>query len=160
MELARRLGLTVVGVGLPGHFVVRHEPANGESRIIDVFEGGKFLTREDAEQRVKEMTGTELKPAMLKAVSKKAIVVRMLTNLVGVARRESDTAAALRYTECIVALEPDSARDRAARMALRAELGQREAALEDLDWLLEHPSEEIDAEKLRAFRRFLTRPDK
>lgn len=26
MELARRLGLQVVGVGLPGHFVVRHEP--------------------------------------------------------------------------------------------------------------------------------------
>ena len=30
MELGRRLGLKVVGVPLPGHFVVRHEPAEGE----------------------------------------------------------------------------------------------------------------------------------
>src|SRR6476660_24453 len=43
IELASRLGLKVEGVGLPAHFVVRHVPADGEPRLIDVFEGAKPL---------------------------------------------------------------------------------------------------------------------
>src|SRR5262249_6216488 len=39
LELARRLDLQVVGVALPGHFVVRHEPEGGASQLIDVYEG-------------------------------------------------------------------------------------------------------------------------
>ena len=38
MEMARRLGLKVVGVGLPGHFVVRFEPKMGETQLLDPFE--------------------------------------------------------------------------------------------------------------------------
>src|SRR5439155_15896249 len=34
MELARRIGLKVVGVSLPGHFVVKHE-----DQLLDVYEG-------------------------------------------------------------------------------------------------------------------------
>ncbi len=35
IELARRLEAAVVGLGLPGHFMVRHEPAKGKRQIID-----------------------------------------------------------------------------------------------------------------------------
>jgi len=45
MELGRRLGLKLVGVGLPGHFVVRHLPAQGEPQLLDVYEGGKAMSR-------------------------------------------------------------------------------------------------------------------
>src|SRR5205814_5384115 len=48
-ELARRVGLKVVGVALPGHFVVKHVPAKGDEQLIDVFEGGVPLSRADAE---------------------------------------------------------------------------------------------------------------
>ena len=41
MDLARRLGVTVDGVGLPGHFVMRHVPKKGEGKFIDVYEGGE-----------------------------------------------------------------------------------------------------------------------
>ena len=44
IELARRIGLKVEGVGLPGHFVVRHVPAEGEPQLIDVYDGAN--TRE------------------------------------------------------------------------------------------------------------------
>src|SRR5204862_4517779 len=49
IELAQRLGLKIEGVGLPAHFVVRHVPANGEPQLIDVFEGAKPLSRDEAE---------------------------------------------------------------------------------------------------------------
>ena len=45
LTLARRIGLNVVGVSLPGHFVVKHVPAQGEAQLIDVFEGGVPLSR-------------------------------------------------------------------------------------------------------------------
>ncbi|MGH7202237.1 MAG: transglutaminase family protein, partial [Planctomycetaceae bacterium] len=53
VELAARLGLKVVGVPLPGHFVVRHEPAEGEGVLIDVFDRGRRLTVEDAAEKVR-----------------------------------------------------------------------------------------------------------
>ena len=51
MNLAKRLGLRVEGVGLPGHFVVRYSPAHGESRLIDVFEGGQLVRAADEAAR-------------------------------------------------------------------------------------------------------------
>src|SRR5262249_53533875 len=48
IEMARRLKVNVVGVALPGHFVVRHEPAKGVTQIIDVYDGGTFLTEAEA----------------------------------------------------------------------------------------------------------------
>ena len=53
MEVAKRLGLKVVGVGFPGHFMVRHIPAKGEAKLIDVYDGGKEMARADAEKRVR-----------------------------------------------------------------------------------------------------------
>ena len=50
IEIARRLKLNVVGVPLPGHFVVRHEPNGGAAQIVDVFQG-KVLSRAKAVRR-------------------------------------------------------------------------------------------------------------
>jgi regulator of sirC expression with transglutaminase-like and TPR domain len=52
IEIARRLKLNVVGVPLPGHFVVRHEPPGGPPQIIDVFDG-KLMSRAEAEKKSK-----------------------------------------------------------------------------------------------------------
>ena len=88
MELGRRLGVAIEGVGLPGHFVVRHVPASGEARLIDVFEGGTALTRDEVAAKVQSITGEPLKEAHLLPVSPRAIIQRVLRNLLGVARGE------------------------------------------------------------------------
>ena len=45
MEMGRRLGLDIEGVGLPGHFVVRVNSTDEKGQLIDVFEGGKNAER-------------------------------------------------------------------------------------------------------------------
>ena len=40
LHVASKLGLKAEGVGLPGHFVVRHVPAKGKAVLLDVYEGG------------------------------------------------------------------------------------------------------------------------
>jgi regulator of sirC expression with transglutaminase-like and TPR domain len=155
MELARRLGLRVEGVGLPGHFVVRHVPRKGAAQLIDVYEGGVPLSKAEAAKKVRALTGRPLEEAHLAAVPKKAIVVRMLHNLLRVAQDERDAAGALRYADAILALTPDAAEERGMRAGLRYQAGDRQGALEDVEWLLEHKPEGIDLDRVRQMKRFL-----
>ena len=56
MAVAARAGLTVHGVGLPGHFVVK--AVAGEQEVIfDPFHGGQVLSPCDCEQLVQQVTG-------------------------------------------------------------------------------------------------------
>jgi serine protease Do len=160
IELARRLGVRLEGVGLPGHFVVRHVPAKGEPRMIDVYEGGQTLSLEDAAKKVAEITGRRMRDEYLATVRKRAIVVRMLHNLLNLAQEEKDQDGMLRYLNAILAADPEAAAERGMRAALRFQAGDRAAALQDVDWLLEHQPEGLDVERLREFRRQMTRPEK
>ena len=159
MELARRLDLNVVGVGLPAHFVVRHEPREGKQQLIDVFDGGAFLSRDEADKLVQELTGQSLEERFLAAYTKRQIIRRVLQNLIGVAQRADDREAMLGYTEAVVAIAPDDIQGRGLRAVMRFQTGRRAAAVADLDWILEKNPEGIDLDELRAMRdHFATAP--
>src|SRR5262249_36919549 len=91
IELGRRIGLRLFGVGLPGHFVVK----TADGQLIDVYEEGKLLSREDADKKVQGITGRPLKDEHLESADKKVIIVRMLHNLLNIARGERDDTAML-----------------------------------------------------------------
>jgi regulator of sirC expression with transglutaminase-like and TPR domain len=160
MELARRIGLKVVGISLPGHFVVQHVPAQGEPQLLDVFEGGQPLTREEAEQKVRAITGRPLREEHLHPVTKRAIVLRMLHNLLGVARGDGDARSMLRYLDILLALSADAAPERWLRGVLRFRTGDRPGALEDVEWLLEHRPAGVNHDEVLELRRLLTRPER
>lgn len=159
MELARRLGVNVVGIGLPGHFVVAHKPAAGDPRLIDVFEDAAEVSRPEAENRIRASLGPELTDAELagffEPVAKRAIVVRMLQNLLSVSR--SDPAAMHRYLNAMLAVSPDQAQYHLMRAVVRYQLKQRDRALEDVRWILEHEPAGIDLEQVRALQAELDR---
>jgi regulator of sirC expression with transglutaminase-like and TPR domain len=157
MELARRLGVQVVGVGLPGHFVVKHVPAKGEPQLFDVYDGARPLSRDEASKLVEGFTGEPLRDEQLAAVSKKAILVRMLHNLLRFPREERDARGMLRYLDTILTIAPDAAGERWMRALLRNDGGDKEGAKADVTWLLEHRPSELDLEKVEEFRRFLER---
>jgi serine protease Do len=152
MELARRLGLNVVGIGLPGHFVVAWQPAEGEKQLIDVFERGQRLSREQAQSRVLGATGQPLDDEQLKPVDKRAILVRMLRNLQSLAGRGRDLPALLRYLDAILTITPDSADDRMYRAFYRYQNGHAHRALDDVDWLLTHEPPGIDLDRVGQLR--------
>ena len=152
VELARRLGLNVVGIGLPGHFVVAWQPAEGEQQLIDVFERGQRLTREQAQARVLGATGQPLDDEQLKPVEKRAWLVRMLRNLQSLAGRGRDMPAMLRYLDAVLTITPDSAEDRMYRAFYRYQSGHGRLALDDIDWLLSHEPAGIDLERVGQLR--------
>jgi regulator of sirC expression with transglutaminase-like and TPR domain len=156
LELAERLKLPVQGVGLPGHFVVRYLPADGEAQLIDVFNGGETLTIEQARQLSLNLGGAALSDADLTGMDKRSIVLRMVRNLHGVAQQQRDIEALLRYAEAMVAIAPDDPQLRGMRAMVRAEAGRKQAAIADLDWLLAAAPEGIDLELIRKLKRRLS----
>lgn len=157
MELGRRLDLNIQGVGLPGHFVVKYVPAEGDDQLIDPFESGKRLTRSDAARLVHNATGGPLEDDHLRGVTKQEILSRMLTNLDGLAESHNDKPARLRYLEARITLEPEAFQLRGMRAVLHAELGRRDAALADLDWILKAEPPGLDLDQVRRMREFIER---
>jgi regulator of sirC expression with transglutaminase-like and TPR domain len=149
MELARRLGLEVRGVGFPGHFLVRHDPAGGEPQWLDVFDRAKPLSRDDLAQLARRSGDRPLTDAQLAVVGPRAILIRMLRNLENLAEREREPEDMLRYLDAILVVEPGSVRDRVLRMATAHRVGRRETALADARWLLEHGPEDVELDQVR-----------
>jgi regulator of sirC expression with transglutaminase-like and TPR domain len=93
VEIGRRCGLRLEGVGMPGHFLVR-DPA-APDLLIDAFDGGRRLGHADCERLLQTVTGThtELTQAMLAATGRRAILGRMLANLDRSFERRGDSKA-------------------------------------------------------------------
>jgi serine protease Do len=156
IELAHRIGLkTVEGVGLPGHFVVEHFPKEGQAQLIDVFDGGKTLSREDANEMARAYTGAPLRQDQLQPATKREIILRMLRNLLGIAQNNEPAADSLRYLDLIVALAPDPGKDRLHRARIRLQSGDRVGAKQDFKWLIEHEPDWVDLEQIGEIYRSL-----
>ena len=78
IEVGRRAGLSVQGVGLPGHFLVF-----AEGQLVDPFHGGEAIGADEAASLVAQAIGgpPRLNPDWLEPVSETDIVERMLRNL-------------------------------------------------------------------------------
>ena len=83
IEVARRLGIPVHGVGMPGHFLVQE--ADSDGRWLDAFHGGALLQYEDCARIVDRIyRGTRrLVPSDLTPTPARAILARILANLEG-----------------------------------------------------------------------------
>ncbi len=153
IALAERLHLKVVGVGLPGHFVVRYEPsAAGEPpQLIDPFEKGLRLTTAEAEQRLLR-EGIVSTPQLFESQSTSKIIQRMLMNLLNLAEAERKDQDVLRYLEILAELAPEEIEYRAKRLEIRARTGRVNQALEDVDWFIENRPEGALLERLQQLR--------
>lgn len=154
MELAQRLGVAIEGIPVPGHFLVRRvdaeRPESGD--FIDVFEGGKRLTRTDVLRKAAEVVGERDAESSLHPATKRQMLQRMLANLAGNAEREKDAEALLRYYDAMVALDPQTAKTRFDRARLRFQTGRNEQAIAELEWFLENRQPSVSEEGIRAIQ--------
>lgn len=103
MLVGKRAGIDVVGVGLPGHFVV-----GVEGKIVDAFQGGTFLSLEQCrEVAARALPGRPFDNAWLSPASVQNMSERVLRNLANAHRQANDTFGAYRAVRLLARLAPD-----------------------------------------------------
>ena len=108
IEIGRRAGLRMEGIGLPGHFVVRAAGAQWQV-LLDPFNRGAELSRHDCEQLLLQTfgSGTPLLPQYLEPVGNRTFLQRMLTNLQVIYMQEQKWERALRVIQNGFSLKPE-----------------------------------------------------
>lgn len=150
MAVGSRAGLSIVGVGLPGHFVAK--AIEGEAEVLfDPFHGGRLLAPPDCERLVAKAAGTPFvaNRQSLGAVPLAHIVQRMLTNLKGVHLGSGDFVRAVRVMERLRQLCPLDVVQRRDLGAVLARIGRPGEAIDHLTAYLEAAPAGPDAESVR-----------
>ena len=158
LELARQLGLKEVeGIPLPGRFMVGfREDAAEEFSFLDVYDGGKELSLEQASALVSE-DGVVSKKSRMPATNRD-IILRMIRNLLGpLLETRSPAREALPYLDLLLAIDPEAARERVSRAMLRERAGDRRGARADVGWLREHLPEGSREEQREMLEQWLER---
>ena len=132
IEISRRLGLDVRGVGLPGHFIAALYHDSGVI-FIDPFNGGEIRTRDDCLEIVRTYTsGAEISDVhWLKPVTNSEILARMLRNLKPIYARQGDDVMMFKMIHWILTLQPGAPAELAERALLYEAMGNPDRAIAD-----------------------------
>lgn len=104
--VARRLELPVYGIGMPGHFLVQYE--SGRYKVfVDCFNAGALLTERDC-ARFLMQAGYGFDERYLQKSSARAILIRILKNLLPIYHKLDETIKAARMTRFIEILDRDA----------------------------------------------------
>jgi regulator of sirC expression with transglutaminase-like and TPR domain len=152
MEVGRRLGLKLLGVGMPGHFLLQHAGSDPPT-WVDPFAGGKLLDREACEERFHLVNGasTPFLESYLEPIGSRAILARMLANLKAIYATRGNLEAlawvfALRLA--IPGVPPLERRDLARVLGSTGQFDKAAEALEELAETLPAQAESLLTEAL------------
>ncbi len=158
LEVAARLGIPLEGVGFPGHFLVR--PAGTRGPLLDPFFDGRPVDERELLSRYRAFRGADVAalPAdALEPADTRAILARMLRNLVRIYLGQKDHERALVAVDLVLVLAPRSADELRLRALLLEHLQCFGAALEDFRRYLEVAPDAPDATQIRERITRLTR---
>jgi len=150
LEVARRAGLALHGVGVPGHFLAKYVSASGAEVFLDAFNGGEMLSADECAARFRARSGgRELERRWLEAVGARQILVRMLHNLRRIYAERKDDVHAYWVLDRILLLSPAHLGALRDRGLAAARLGGAGAARRDLESYLARSPEASDADEVR-----------
>lgn len=154
LQVARRIDFPMVGVGMPGHFLIRPDIADMDI-FVDAFHGGNVMFTQDCQDKLSQIyqQSVTIKPEHLVAVSNRQLLGRILSNLKYVYLNQQELEKALAAVERILLLSPDAISEIRDRGLLSYQLGRfTQAALDLESYLIELPN----AQDAVVIRRLLT----
>ncbi len=136
LEVGWRLGLPVQGVGMPGHFLIKHPGESGDPAqdlYCDPFHKGQLLTAGDCRDLLENRLGLSVafRPEYLAATERRSILYRMLNNLKAMYLRSRSLQDALWATDRMLIVSPQSAQDMRDRGLLHYATGNFPRATTD-----------------------------
>jgi regulator of sirC expression with transglutaminase-like and TPR domain len=132
MEVGRRVGVAIEGVGMPGHFLVR-----AGDMVLDPFEGGRRLDADACRLLLAESAGPAVPfdESLLEPVGRRTILARVLANLrqlYVLSGSSEELAWVMRLRTSIPGVPRSELVDLARAVAQRGRFTDAAAALEQL----------------------------
>lgn len=150
MEVARRAGLPLQGVGFPGHFLAKYASPAGVEVFVDPFNAGDMLSADECVARYRARTGgRDLDRRHLAGIGTRPILARMLHNLRRRYLERRDDVRAWWVLDRVLLLapgRPDALRDRGL---VAARLGAAASAVRDLEAYLARAGGSAEADEAR-----------
>jgi regulator of sirC expression with transglutaminase-like and TPR domain len=130
IETARRIGLPLVGIGLPGHFIV----GGPDGVLFDPADRGRSLTPDDCQALIRRSIGEGvlLNAGMLRPTGARQILARVLRNLRAALLAQRDWPRAVDAIDLLLVLEPtdpEHGRDRGLLLGRMGRFGEALTAL-------------------------------
>jgi regulator of sirC expression with transglutaminase-like and TPR domain len=130
LEVGWRIGLALVGIGLPGHFIV----GGPHGLLVDPADQGRRLTPDDCQALIRRAIGDGVlfHSGMLRPAPRREILARVLRNLRAARLARRDWPAALDAIDLLLVLEPtdpEHGRDRGLLLGRMGRFSEAVAAL-------------------------------
>jgi regulator of sirC expression with transglutaminase-like and TPR domain len=151
MEVARHVGFPLFGVGMPGHFLLKHYDIEGRQVLIDAFNNGHILSPRECQRRIDQIYSGQLsfQPEFLMPVSRRQMLTRVLNNLKSIYLSARNFRKALTIVDLVLVIYPRSPEDVRQRALLRYSLGNLAGAACDLEDYLKMSPEASDVDEIR-----------
>ena len=151
MEVGRRVGFPLFGVGMPGHFLLKHYDAGGNSLLIDAFDRGQVLSEEDCKKKLNQIYSGQLalRPEFLLPVTRRQMLTRMLNNLKAIYLESRNFRRAVQVVDLLLVIYPRSPEDVKQRAVLRYNLDDHPGALQDFEDYVKMSPDASDTEEIR-----------
>ncbi|HTI15463.1 MAG TPA: transglutaminase-like domain-containing protein [Dictyobacter sp.] len=150
MEVARRVGVHIDGIGAPYHFLVRYQGQEGII-YIDPFLQGMIMSEESCRERLRKLTQyqSEFQEKWLQPVSHRYLLLRILNNLKRIYINDDQFQSALAICNLILLIAPHEDHARRERGYIHIQLKHYSRALRDLTTYLDAHPDTDDRYELR-----------
>jgi len=142
IEVGKRLGLAVEGIGLPGHFIAGARLEDSQI-FLDPFNGGALLTPESCEELVGRVVGRKvtLSEKEYAPVSGRELMARMLANLKTIYWQRQAWEKVVGVIDRLLVLDAKAAMEWRDRGIAWSNLGEIQRSLADWErYLTEFPN--------------------
>ena len=149
IEVGRRADVPVLGIGMPGHFLIRHR--DEENYFVDAFNGGLLLNRDECGALLRQAAGdsVRLEESHLEPATPREILARVLRNLKAIYWDREDYDLCITTIGALMAVLPDRPEEQRDRGVVHLKAGNREQSADDFAAYIEAAPEAADVETVR-----------
>ena len=157
LEIAHRIRFPMVGVGMPGHFLIR--PVIEEMEVfVDPFHQGEVLFVADCQQRFSQLfPQAQWQPEFLNGVMPKSFLARVLMNLKGIYIQLEAYKQAVTVLDKLLLLRPLDVLQLRDRGLIHHQLQNNQLAKKDLETYLRSRPAPPDSLKIQQILAELNR---
>jgi len=138
MEIARKVGFPMNGIGFPGHFIVQTASPTDPPFFIDSFQGGKILCIDDLQCMLQQYSSQKISlQEAIRPISNQKMLLRMSGNLFYAYQKQQNVEGMLRNIDRMLLLQENAFNLHRIRSQLLAKLGKYQEAAHALEVYLE-----------------------